>query len=224
MQSILTKISIPVDEKIFLKDPISSDLGKKILVESVKMIAEIGMEQFTFKKLAKVLETTESSIYRYFDSKHKLLIYLITWYWGWMEYRLTFAITNIPNLEERLKIALKIVCNPLIDKDLFPLLDMGQLQVIIISESSKAYFTKEVDMENKDGFFKGFKRLCKSIADIMAEINPQYPFPNSLAVTIIEGVQHQKFFAAHLPSLSDAKNEDATTQFFTNLALKTLSV
>ena len=85
MQNLIGQLQIQVNEKVYLKDPNSSELGKKIVGEGLLMIDEKGIECFTFGKLAKKLNTTESSIYRYFETKHTLLIYLTSWYWGWIE-------------------------------------------------------------------------------------------------------------------------------------------
>ena len=83
MQELLKNIQITVNDKIFIKDPEHSEIGKSIIKSSMEMIHTMGMERFTFKKLATELGTTESTIYRYFENKHMLLIYLISWYWGW---------------------------------------------------------------------------------------------------------------------------------------------
>lgn len=40
------------------------------------MIYKTGYEAFTFKKLAEDIGTTEAGIYRYFENKYKLLVYL----------------------------------------------------------------------------------------------------------------------------------------------------
>jgi len=95
MNTVLTHIKIQVNEKIYVKDPETSTLGKKIIQESILLIEAIGFEDFTFKKLGERIGSNESSIYRYFESKHKLLLYLSSWYWGWMEYRLVFSTNNI---------------------------------------------------------------------------------------------------------------------------------
>ena len=91
-----------INEKLFLKDPESSDLGRKILKHSILMIDEIGFDAFTFKKLGECIGSNESSIYRYFENKHKLLLYLSSWYWSWVEYRMLFAIQNINDFKEKL--------------------------------------------------------------------------------------------------------------------------
>ena len=99
MDMLLQGVQIKVNEKLYLKDPESSGLGKKIVEYSIQMINEIGFERFTFKKLGHQIGSNESSIYRYFENKHKLLVYLTSWYWGWMEYQLVFATHSIKSME-----------------------------------------------------------------------------------------------------------------------------
>ena len=93
MESI--QIHIKVNPELYLKNPDSSELGRKIIHESIIMINELGFESFTFKKLGLKIESPESSIYRYFENKHTLLIYLVSWYWCWIEYLLFFTTANI---------------------------------------------------------------------------------------------------------------------------------
>ena len=45
-------LHIKLDENLFLKDPTVSKLGKLILSEGLILLNEIGLEDFTFKKLA----------------------------------------------------------------------------------------------------------------------------------------------------------------------------
>ena len=61
----------------------------------IDLIDEIGFEAFTFKKLGAKIGSNESSIYRYFESKHKFLLYLSSWYWAWIEYQLVFETHNV---------------------------------------------------------------------------------------------------------------------------------
>ena len=103
MINLLSNIKISVPDKIFIKDPESTKLGKRIIEHSILLIDEIGFDSFTFKKLGKQIGSNESSIYRYFDSKHKLLLYLTSWYWAWIEYQLVFATHNISDPKEKIK-------------------------------------------------------------------------------------------------------------------------
>ena len=109
MQNVLSNIIISVNDKLYVKNPETSDLGKKIIEQSILLIDEIGFENFTFKKLGEKINSNESSIYRYFESKHKLMLYLSSWYWGWMEYKLVFATNNLANPMEKLIKAITIV-------------------------------------------------------------------------------------------------------------------
>ncbi len=79
MNNLLLSLKIQVNDKIYVKDPETSSLGRKIIQESILLIDEIGFENFTFKKLGERIGSNESSIYRYFESKHKLLVYLSSW-------------------------------------------------------------------------------------------------------------------------------------------------
>lgn len=217
-------MQIQVNEKIYLKDPNSSDLGKRILSQGIELIDEIGLESFTFRKLAKKLETTESSIYRYFENKHKLLIYVTSWFWGWLEYQLVFSTNNIESPQERLRIAIKVIARDVAQTENSGHINLGILNRIVVSESSKAYLTKEVDDSNKEGFYAGYKRLVARLSDIVLEINPDFKHPHTLISTIAEGIHHQKYFADHLPSLTDVKNDwKEIAEFYTEMALATVA-
>jgi hypothetical protein len=52
------------------------------------------------------------------------------------------------------------------------------------------------------------------------KINPKYKNPHTLISTIIEGIQRQKYFIDHLPSLTDIlKDGKELTRFFTRMAI-----
>lgn len=224
MMSLLANIQIKVDDKIYLKDPESSEKGQKIIEHGIKLIDELGLESFTFKKLAERTGTTEATIYRYFESKHKLLIYLISWYWSWLEYRLVFATSNIASPEERLRVAIKILSGKISNDMHYAHIDEVTLQKIVIAESAKVYLTKEVDTDNQEGFFLSYKRLSKRIADIILEINPDYKYPASLVSTVSESAHYQLFFAQHLPSLTNMEDsqENSLIDFLTDLVFSTI--
>ncbi|MEQ8905790.1 TetR/AcrR family transcriptional regulator [Ekhidna sp.] len=210
---MIAKLQIQLNSVLYLRDPQSSDLGQKIVRESIFLINDIGFEAFTFKKLSAIINSTEASIYRYFENKHRLLVYLISWYWSYLEYRIAFATNNISDPEDKLKIAIRLVTGKLEDDDHFPGISESVLQQIVISESDKTYLTKNVDQINKEGVFRGYKSLCETIASYMKEINPKFKFPTSLSSTCLEAAHQQLFFAEHLPRLSDIrKEEDAHEQ------------
>lgn len=225
MDALIQKIQIIVPEKLYLRDPMSSELGQNILAESIRIIDVYGLEKFTFRKLAEQLHTAEASIYRYFENKQRLLLYLLSWYWVWKEYRLVFAIANISSPEKKLDKAMETLLEKPEIHAGYTFLDIAALERIVILESSKSYLTKEVDLVNKDGLYASYKSYCKRIASIFQEMNPEYPYSHALAATIMEGLLHQQFFAEHLPSLSDfQKDRSGLQNFITGICKRTLSV
>jgi len=219
---ILYNFKITVNDKLYLKDPETSDLGKKIVQFSILLIDEIGFEAFTFKKLGEKISSNESSIYRYFESKHKLLVYLSTWYWSWIEYQLVFATTNITDPIQRLEKAITAVTQSVIDDKNTPHIDESILNRIIISEFNKTLFTKVVDEENKEGFFHVYKRVIYRLIDIIKEVNPTYEYPKSLASLVIDGALHQHYLNIHFKSISDCYEKNPSTPFFKDLVIKQL--
>jgi AcrR family transcriptional regulator len=200
-------IYIRLNKNLYLRDPEQSELGKNIIGQSIVMIESIGFEDFTFKKLAKEINSTEASIYRYFENKHKLLVYLISWYYAWIEFQINFQTNNITDTEKKIKIMLKIIAESSKEDPNISHIDESLLHKIVVSESAKAYLTKQVDEENQAGNFDNYEALCKIVASIIAEANPNYPYLNSLSSTIIETAHEQIFFSKHLPSITDIKVE-----------------
>lgn len=198
-------LTFQLNSKLFLRNPQNTALGQKIIFHSVEMIHELGFELFTFKKLADQIDSTEASVYRYFENKHRLLLYLIDLYWTWLAYRLDFETHNVTGAKERLR-----KCLMLLTKDSKPVVQLDFvkepiLHQIVMTEFEKTYLTKQVDADNKEGLFLPYKAICKKIAAILQEINPRYPFPHSLASTALLALTHQIYYAQHLPSLSDIK-------------------
>lgn len=199
----MTVLQLKLSANLYIKDPQSTVLGRRIIDSSIKMIAEVGFEAFTFKKLSLAIESTEASVYRYFENKHRLLTYLIAWYWAWTEYRISFETHNIPDAQQKLDKALSILTEKKTQDDNFPDVDEPSLQKIVIAESDKTYLTHKVDEDNKEGLFKGYKSLCNCISNLIIEINPDFPFPHALISTALEAANQQIFFATHLPALTE---------------------
>lgn len=222
MIDILSNIKIAVPDKIFIKDPESSDLGKRIIQHSIILIDEVGFDNFTFKKLGAKIGSNESSIYRYFESKHKLLLYLTSWYWAWIEYQMVFATHNVPDLNHQLRNAIEVVTRAIEEDMKFTHINEVVLNRIIINEYSKSYLTKEVDSENKEGYFVVYKRVVMRLSEIIQKVNSSYEFPSSLASTIVEGALHQHFLKAHFSSITDCDQNVTPTEFFINLTQNVL--
>lgn len=201
-------IKFKMNEKLYLRNPEDSVIGKRIVSQGLILINKLGFEDFTFKKLAKEIETTEATIYRYFENKHRLLVYLITWYWNFLEYRVVISLNNISDSEIKLKTIIKLLTTePEKSKDEDYISEHEAYQ-LLKWESSKAYLTRNVTKDNKDRLFKPYKDLCARIALIIKEYNPKYKFPNSLASTVLEMSHAQKFFMENLPALTDSATPD----------------
>ena len=181
------------------------------------MIYELGFEQFNFKKLGAKIGSNESSIYRYFENKHKLLLYLTSWYWSWLEYQLVLQTMIINESKDKLNKAIEILTREVQQDSNFSHINEVLLNKIIISEYSKSYLTKEVDTENKEGYFAIYKRLVLRLKDMISEVNTNYKYPSSLSSMIIEGALHQHFLKDHFTAITDCNKTTTPTDYFLNL-------
>lgn len=197
-------VQIQPNEKLYVRDPTQSEVGRNIIRHGMTMIEKLGFEEFTLKKLAIKLKTNESSIYRYFANKHRLLLYLVDWYWRWMEYLILVHTNNIQDPYRKIDIILDILLLKIDDNWAGgPEFDKNILNQLVIKEGSKAYLTSHVTEDNKQQLFKSYKDLCARIATIFLEVNPNYKYSRSLTSTVLEMVHHQYFFMHNLPRLTD---------------------
>ncbi len=196
-------LTFKLNERLFLRDPQHTELGRKIILKSIDLIDTLGFEQFTFRKLADDIDSTEASIYRYFENKHRLLHYLTAWYWSWLEFRIDLFTGTIQDPTAKLKACLRIVSEEKKYDPTFEFINEEALHRIVIAEMDKTYLTKWVEDDNKAELFIGFKSLCQKIANMILQVRPGYAFARSLASTLLLVTNQQLFFAAHLPSLTD---------------------
>ena len=223
MKRLLANLKISVPEKIYVKDPESSDLGKRIIEHSILIIDKIGFEAFTFKKLGVQIGSNESSIYRYFESKHHLLLYLSSWYWSWLEYQLVLETYSIVDPSEKLKKSIEILTRTIKKDTKFTHINEVVLSRIIINENSKSFLTKSVDQENQEGYFEVYKRVTTRLKEMITAVDSTYEFPTSLASTIVDGGLYQHFLRDHFKSITDCSEEITPTLFFTNLTFNVLN-
>jgi AcrR family transcriptional regulator len=202
-----TVLKIRIKESLYIRDPQETELGKRILSEGIRMIDDLGMEKFTFKKLAEKIDSTEASIYRYFENKHKFLLYLTSWFWIWMDFQVQFAIQNIVEPKEKL---IAIINSIVHSRHHATSSEVDELILhrIIITESPKSYLLKEVEEFNSEGNYREFKKFCARISETILQLNPNYLYANSLASSLVEMAYQQQYFALHLPSLSSLKAND----------------
>lgn len=213
---IHVKIDIPAGN--FLKDPQESKLGELIHQQGIQLIEEIGYESFTFKKLAQKINSTEATIYRYFENKHQFLKYLYAWYWGWMLQKINMETIALNDTESKLKKAIQLLIQPGHARSHVTVPNEAQLKTIIENEGIKAILTKEIDAQNKIGAFENYKELVSQLSHWIIQLAPNYPYPQMLITTIIEGAHLQHFFAEHLPRLTNAcKEKDTAMEFYFEL-------
>jgi len=205
--NIAVSVQIKVNSNLYLRNPQETKLGKKIIQYGILLIDQIGIENFTFKKLADKMSSTEASIYRYFENKHALLVYLVSWYWEWVRFRIDFNAMNIEDPRRRLKITIKTIIDTIRLATPAEYIDRDLLHNIVIKEGMKAYHINQVDKENEMGYFTPYKALGQKIANIILAINPSFPYPNTLASNLLEMTNNQIYFAEHLPKLTDVKIE-----------------
>lgn len=200
------QLKFKVNNHLYLRDPENSEIGKSIIKNSIELIYETGFENFTFKKLANRIHSTEATVYRYFSSKHRLLTYILNWYWSYIEFISKFRLREIKDPSQKIYKFLEILTHNDETEDQIEDYDLSKLHTIVIAESCKSYLVKEVDAFNKEMIFSPLKSLCNFLGEVISEAKPGFPFPNSLASTLLETAHQQHFFSEHLPKLTDNQN------------------
>jgi AcrR family transcriptional regulator len=220
------EINFQLSPKLYLKNPEDSELGKNIVSQGIAMIYKIGYEKFTFKKLAVEIPTTEATIYRYFENKHKFLVYIVDIYWSAIAFYINYSIQNIQDPVEKLKIVVDLLVWEDNQEILISNYDLKKLFYIMVEEGSKTYLSKDIEELNRDMIYKPYKDLNKLIANIILEKKPSYEFSDSMASLLIEGSHSQYFFMNHLPRLSSfstKKDPKDLERFLLEMVLKMLA-
>ena len=199
---------IELNERLYIRDPQATDLGKKIIKHSILLLDEIGFEAFTFKKLAIRMHSTEASVYRYFENKHLLLLYLVSWFWEWVHYLIDINTKNADDPRQQLKIIISTLVFASKENPSIEYVNESILHRLIISEGSKAYHTKAVDDENKEGLFRNYETLVNKVSNVISNIQPDFDYPRTLASNLFEMANSHIYFAQHLPNLTDITVED----------------
>ena len=205
-------IKFKLNDSLFLRDPQDTDLGKRILQYSILLINELGFESFTFKKLANRIDSVEKSIYRYFDNKHKLLLFLTSWYWEWVHHLIKENIKNIEDPATKLKMAIENIVHATSDSTSNAYINEALLHQLIINEGAKAYHTCHVDNENKLGLFFSYKNLVHTVVELIQDVNPRFRYSTSLASNLFEMANNQIYFASHMPRLTDIDEHEGNQE------------
>jgi len=212
---IVDRFQIPILDTISLRNPQGTQLGQRIVEGAIVLIDELGFEEFNFKKLALSIGTTEASVYRYFASKQKLLLYLMNWYWGRLECRLLLQ-TQGGSPKERLKKALDLVL--VLQPTALSLTTEKRLQRIVIHEAPKVFLTKDVDSDHRTGYHSIYTEIVQYITELVLAYQPACKYPEMLVSSLLEGSLQQRFFGEHLPEVTNSsEQEDAVAVFYTQL-------
>lgn len=220
------KVQFKINPNIYLRDPQETKLGQNIIKHSINLIHKLGFENFNFKKLSTEINCTEASVYRYFVNKHKLLNFLTAWHWELINFNIEFANSNIKDSRENLKQVLKILTHNSTSY-LETEIDEKALHTIVVNEASKSIHIADVDSENNKGNFVNYKKLILKITEIISGINPQYPYPNSMATLLMDTAIDHIYYAKHLPKLVNLpieKLNDHLYEYLLHLSNKLLDI
>jgi AcrR family transcriptional regulator len=223
MDCLLSNIKMQVHSAIYLKDPETTDLGRKILKESIILIDDIGFDHFTFKKLGEKIGSNESSVYRYFENKHRLLMYLSSWYWSWIEYKLVFATSNVSDPVAQLMKAITVVTEKIEDDESTSYINESILNRIITTEFTKTFLTKQIDNEIREGFFTVYNRVNNRVITMLEALVPEYPYVRSFVSDMVEVSLHQYFLSKHLKTITDCNEHVSPTDYYIDLTQRLLN-
>lgn len=198
-------IKFELSESLYVKDPQTTKYGQRLLQNTVELMAEIGFESFTFKKLGSRMQSTETSVYRYFENKHKLLTYICCWYWEWIHYLIDINTLNIKDPKEVLDVMIHQLLYASKQSSMTLYINESLLHEIVVLEGVKSFHVSGVDKDNDQGVFESYKGLISKIAQIISAVNPTYPYAESLAITLSAMAHDQIYFASHFPKLSSFK-------------------
>lgn len=202
-------IKFVLSKHLYLKDPQESKYGKRLLMHSIELMDQIGLESFTFKKLALEMQSVEASIYRYFENKHKLLIYLSCWYWEWMHYLIDINTLNITDPEEQLRLSIHQLLNASNQSNMTEYINENLLHKLLVVEGVKTFHHHDIDDKNDQGIFKSRTDLVQKIAQIVDGITSDFNYSRTLASTIVDMAVNQIYYSEHLPQLSSLENSDS---------------
>lgn len=211
------------DPALSLKDPEATALGRAMLVGGLALMSELGLEAFTFKKLADRIGCTEVSLYKYFPNKHRLLQYYFQLYWLWLRQLCGRHAERARDPREGLEHVVEAICG-VWPKELPHLqLDPHALRRLVIEEGMKSYLHKHVDEDNAKRLFLPYKELSAFVAERITACRADVPWPRSFATTVIEMAHSLPFAMEHLPSLTELSSRKDLKQLARHLLHRTFT-
>jgi AcrR family transcriptional regulator len=204
MTSILTQLNIQLDESLYLKDPMGTEVGHELVRTGAELIAHDGLESFTMKKLATELGSPESTVYRYFQNKNQLMLYISSWYWSLLEWKIAFATANLSDARQSLDKALQVLSGGT-EEVQTAIVHEQLLNKIVIRESFKSLHICAPNTESCERFFGAYLNLTQRLAELISNVHRAYPMPKALAVTLIETAHYQQFLQHFIPALTEVR-------------------
>ena len=202
LQSVIPRYLIEPAPGLTLRDT-SSPIGTRILAQRLVLMNEIGLEAFTFKKLAERIGCTEVTVYHYFANKQRLLQYYFQVYWLWLATHCKQEGRATKEPLERLHGAIRALCGSWPADALAAQFHPSALRELVINEGSKSFMHKNVDSDNELKLFKSYKDLCTHIATELKACTPRMRSSRSFATTLVEMSNSLEFAMHHLPTLTE---------------------
>lgn len=204
---------VHIPSRMAQHDPSLSRTGLKILNTAIQMIADEGYEVFHLSRLAEKADTVESTVYRYFENKHKLLLYISGWYWAYLDFSIDYESRNLNEPRQILNKAIEMMAGKDLPQNNSLIGDPQLIHRIIIMEFSKIYITQLALEDNKEGYFVYFKSFVNKIAKLLSEVMSGYKFPRSFAFLLVSGIYQQAYVAEKLPALSEFDFKEPLDKF-----------
>lgn len=211
------------DPALSLRDPDATELGRSMLSGGLELMNEIGLEAFTFRKLAERIGSTEASLYKYFPNKHRLLQYYFQLYWLWLRRLCGREAERSRDPRDALRRSIEAICGvwPRALPELQ--LDPEALRRLVIDEGMKSYLHKNVDADNARRLFAPYKELSAFLAERLSACRRGVPMPRSFATTVIEMAHSLPFAMEHLPSLTELSSRKDLRELARHLLHRTIT-
>jgi hypothetical protein len=157
-------IKFSFSNHLYLKFPHETKYGNRLLSHTVELMAPTGFEAFTFRKLDIEMKSAEASIFRCFENKHQLLVFLSCWYWEWVHYLVHIHTLKIKSPEEQLRRTIHQLLQSSEQSNLTEYINENLLHKLLVGKVVKAIHYHDVYDENRQGMFKSRKELVDKIA------------------------------------------------------------
>lgn len=167
---------------LYEKDPQLSENGRQIVLHSVRMIAEEGLDGFTLKKLALQCGITEPTVYRYFSNKIGLCAYICSIHWTWRQWQLVIATNNLRSGKKKLNTIVDTLMEDVPDRLIMRGLKCTDLTTIVQREWARLLHP----MHCTPATVQSYEELINRISQMVIEANPHYAHSKEFARMILE--------------------------------------